>query len=197
LEELASLTPGYVGADLSSLAREAAISAVNRVFGDQVAGRLLSSSDGDTASPLCKVDSNMSQLAVMLEWLQDTPPLAGDQLDQLFIEKGDWKVALSLVQPSAKREGFATVPDVTWDDVGALQNIREELQLAILAPIRHVAEYQSLGLSAPVGVLLAGPPGCGKTLGAKSVANEAGINFISVKGPELLNMCMWVRVSEL
>ena len=52
----------------------------------------------------------MSQLAVMLEWLQDTPPLAGDQLDQLFIEKGDWKEALNLVQPSAKREGFATVP---------------------------------------------------------------------------------------
>ena len=52
----------------------------------------------------------MSQLAVMLEWLQDTPPLAGDQPDQLFIEKADWKVALSLVQLSAKREGFATVP---------------------------------------------------------------------------------------
>merc|ERR550519_257051 len=188
MEELASLTPGYVGADLSSLAREAAISAVNRVFGDQVAGRLSGSSVGDTATPLCKTDSNMSQLSVMLEWLQDTPPLAGEQLEQLFIEKGDWKEALNLVQPSAKREGFATVPDVTWDDVGALQNIREELQLAILAPIRHVAAYQSLGLNAPAGVLLAGPPGCGKTLVAKAVANEAGINFISVKGPELLNM---------
>jgi len=185
LEELASLTPGYVGADLASLAREAAIAAVNRVFGDQVSVRPSGSSYGDTASPMVP---SPSQLSVMLEWLQDTPPLGEEQLEQLFIEKGDWKVALTLVQPSAKREGFATVPDVTWDDVGALQNIREELQLAILAPIRHVAEYQSLGLSAPAGVLLAGPPGCGKTLVAKAVANEAGINFISVKGPELLNM---------
>ncbi|KAL1397955.1 hypothetical protein pipiens_009347 [Culex pipiens pipiens] len=92
------------------------------------------------------------------------------------------------VQPSAKREGFITVPDVTWNDIGSLGDIREELKLAILAPVKFPHRLKMLGLSAPSGVLLCGPPGCGKTLLAKAVANEAGINFISVKGPELLNM---------
>ena len=72
-----------------------------------------------------------------------------------------------MVQPSAKREGFATIPGVTWDDVGALADIREELQLAILAPVRHPEHFKALGLSNPPGILLAGPPGCGKTLLAK------------------------------
>ncbi|KAG7214379.1 hypothetical protein INR49_023090 [Caranx melampygus] len=100
----------------------------------------------------------------------------------------DFQASLASVQPSAKREGFATVPDVTWENVGALQDIREELTMAILAPVRSPEQFKALGLSAPSGVLLAGPPGCGKTLLAKAVANESGLNFISVKGPELLNM---------
>lgn len=92
------------------------------------------------------------------------------------------------MQPSAKREGFATIPDVTWDDIGALQTVREELQIAIMAPIRHPEKFKELGLTKAQGILLAGPPGCGKTLLAKAISNESGINFISVKGPELLNM---------
>jgi len=166
---LALLTPGYVGADLTSLTREAAMAAVNRVFGD-----------------FCP--SAGTDLASLLGWLKDTPPLAEGQLGTLFIEQGDWKEALKIVQPSAKREGFATVPDVSWADVGALENVREELQLAILAPVTHQDQFNSLGLPQSSGVLLVGPPGCGKTLVAKAIANEAGINFISVKGPELLNM---------
>ncbi|XP_067015689.2 nuclear valosin-containing protein-like [Anabrus simplex] len=124
----------------------------------------------------------------LLSWLHEKPPLSNDQLKALHIEMEDFLLALKHVQPSAKREGFATVPDVTWDDVGSLQNIRQELQMSILAPVRHSEKFAALGLSAPTGVLLCGPPGCGKTLLAKAVANEAGINFISVKGPELLNM---------
>jgi ribosome biogenesis ATPase len=80
------------------------------------------------------------------------------------------------------------VPDVNWEDVGSLRNICEELQMSILAPVRYPEQFAELEISAPSGVLLCGPPGCGKTLLAKAVANEAGINFISVKGPELLNM---------
>lgn len=76
---------------------------------------------------------------------------------------------------------------MTWDDIGSLRDIREELQLAVLAPVKFPKKLQALGLNSPSGVLLCGPPGCGKTLLAKAVANEAGINFISVKGPELLN----------
>jgi len=166
---LALITPGYVGADLTSLTREAAMAAVNRVFGD-----------------FCP-DAG-TDLGTLLSWLRDTPPLEDSQLGGLCIEQGDWKEASKIVQPSAKREGFATVPDVTWADVGALENVREELQLAILAPVTHADQFNSLGLPQSSGVLLVGPPGCGKTLVAKAIANEAGINFISVKGPELLNM---------
>ncbi|XP_039431078.1 nuclear valosin-containing protein-like [Culex pipiens pallens] len=120
--------------------------------------------------------------------LDHTNPLADAELDSFCIERDDFLDSLKSVQPSAKREGFITVPDVTWNDIGSLGDIREELKLAILAPVKFPHRLKMLGLSAPSGVLLCGPPGCGKTLLAKAVANEAGINFISVKGPELLNM---------
>lgn len=125
----------------------------------------------------------------MVKWLRDdATPLNEQELERLSIMREDFLDALKFVQPSAKREGFITVPDVTWDDIGSLQDIRNELKLAILAPVKFPAKLKMLGLSSPSGVLLCGPPGCGKTLLAKAVANEAGINFISVKGPELLNM---------
>lgn len=120
--------------------------------------------------------------------LDQSNPLPDEDLDSMCIERGDFLESLKTVQPSAKREGFITVPDVTWDDIGSLGDIREELKLAILAPVKFPQRLKLLGLTSPSGVLLCGPPGCGKTLLAKAVANEAGINFISVKGPELLNM---------
>lgn len=120
--------------------------------------------------------------------LDHANPLVDAELDSFCIERDDFLDSLKSVQPSAKREGFITVPDVTWNDIGSLGDIREELKLAILAPVKFPHRLKLLGLSAPSGVLLCGPPGCGKTLLAKAVANEAGINFISVKGPELLNM---------
>ncbi|XP_066155268.1 nuclear valosin-containing protein-like [Euwallacea fornicatus] len=129
-----------------------------------------------------------STLEELLEWLHDVSPVNEQHLQGLCITMEDFAAALKKVQPSAKREGFATVPDTTWEDVGSLKDVREELQMAILGPVRHSKEFEALGLTVPAGVLLCGPPGCGKTLLAKAVANEAGINFISVKGPELLNM---------
>ena len=80
------------------------------------------------------------------------------------------------------------MPDVTFEDIGALDDIREELEIAISAPVQDPEMIAQLGMDAPSGVLLCGPPGCGKTLLAKAVANQAGINFISVKGPEIINM---------
>merc|ERR1719193_2769421 len=118
----------------------------------------------------------------------DVQGLDNEDLEGLAIKNEDWEEALKVVQPSAKREGFATVPGVTWDEVGALADVREELNAEILDPVRDPEYYEMLGLTSPSGILLCGPPGCGKTLLAKAVANEAGINFISVKGPELLNM---------
>ncbi|XP_061405669.1 nuclear valosin-containing protein-like [Lethenteron reissneri] len=215
-KRLARLTPGYVGADLMSLCREAAASAVNRAL-HAVDGNLGGSIDNGgedmapTQNPAVEPDpakaqgletlrnqlpsakrkatsDEASELERALRWLRDPSPLPPEVLHCLFLETCDFEVALSCVQPSAKREGFATVPDVTWDDIGALEAIREELSLAILAPIRHPEMFQVLGLTSPAGILLAGPPGCGKTMLAKAIANESGLNFISVKGPELLNM---------
>eukprot|EP00604_Paraphysomonas_vestita_P000370 CAMPEP_0174826166 /NCGR_PEP_ID=MMETSP1107-20130205/43602_1 /TAXON_ID=36770 /ORGANISM="Paraphysomonas vestita, Strain GFlagA" /LENGTH=332 /DNA_ID=CAMNT_0016058735 /DNA_START=1310 /DNA_END=2308 /DNA_ORIENTATION=- len=100
----------------------------------------------------------------------------------------DFMKAAKSVQPTAKREGFAVVPDVTWKDVGALSEVREELLHNVLEPIAHPERFLRLGLDVPAGVLFFGPPGCGKTLLAKALANQSGANFISVKGPELLNM---------
>ncbi|KAF8458904.1 P-loop containing nucleoside triphosphate hydrolase protein [Terfezia claveryi] len=114
-------------------------------------------------------------------------PLTATQLAPLSITLNDFLSALPKIQPSSKREGFATVPDVTWADIGALHSIRVELQMAIVQPIKHPELYASVGITAPTGVLLWGPPGCGKTLLAKAVANESKANFISVRGPELLN----------
>ncbi|XP_071384569.1 nuclear valosin-containing protein-like [Centroberyx affinis] len=232
-QQLARLTPGYVGADLMALCREAAMSAVNRVL-LEMHGQLQSQSqcpsmDLSTSGPQDKaplpqvreescdvgpIDGHPSvnteseemtelkrlpqgdsgrhtlegELCRLLQLLKNTESLSEEELAGLSILMSDFQASLASVQPSAKREGFATTPDVTWEDVGALQDIREELTMAILAPVRSPEQFSSLGLSAPSGVLLAGPPGCGKTLLAKAVANESGLNFISVKGPELLNM---------
>ncbi|CAN0471531.1 unnamed protein product [Ascophyllum nodosum] len=114
-------------------------------------------------------------------------PLSPEQLAPLSVTMEDFLAAVKKVQPSAKREGFATVPGVTWSDVGALASVREELSLSILEPIAFPERFERLGLSIPAGVLMYGPPGCGKTLLAKAIANESGANFISVKGPELLD----------
>lgn len=133
------------------------------------------------------IDKNL-QLEYLLHLLKNQPPLSGDQLQGMAISMQDFQESIKHVQPSAKREGFATIPDVTWEDIGALKEVREDLQLAILAPVRYADQFQSLGINRAQGILLSGPPGCGKTMLAKAVANESGINFISVKGPELLNM---------
>uniref|UniRef100_A0A182J895 AAA+ ATPase domain-containing protein n=1 Tax=Anopheles atroparvus TaxID=41427 RepID=A0A182J895_ANOAO len=133
-----------------------------------------------------KEETTLEQMMELL--LNQRNALPTTELEGLCIEREDFMESLRTVQPSAKREGFITVPDVTWNDIGSLGDIREELKLAILAPVKFPQRLKMLGLNSPSGVLLCGPPGCGKTLLAKAVANEAGINFISVKGPELLNM---------
>ncbi|KAG0633208.1 P-loop containing nucleoside triphosphate hydrolase protein [Tuber brumale] len=111
--------------------------------------------------------------------------VTGKQLDPLHIMFPDFLTALTEIQPSSKREGFSTVPDVTWADVGALESLSVELQMAVVLPIKFPEVSGSVGLTAPSGVLLWDPPGCSKTLLAKAAANESGANFISIRGPEL------------
>eukprot|EP00443_Scrippsiella_acuminata_P069257 CAMPEP_0115392608 /NCGR_PEP_ID=MMETSP0271-20121206/11309_1 /TAXON_ID=71861 /ORGANISM="Scrippsiella trochoidea, Strain CCMP3099" /LENGTH=758 /DNA_ID=CAMNT_0002816195 /DNA_START=59 /DNA_END=2333 /DNA_ORIENTATION=- len=162
---LARLTPGFVGADLSALTKEAALSAVGRAFQDLNANRQASAEEqGDTEAPYTT-----------------------EEMSCLAVEMKDFHDALTRVQPSARREGFTTIPNVSWEDIGALAEVRTDLDAAICEPIRKAALFKQFGLTVPVGVLLFGPPGCGKTLLAKAVANASGANFIAIKGPELLN----------
>nr|XP_009935676.1 PREDICTED: nuclear valosin-containing protein-like [Opisthocomus hoazin] len=199
---LAHLTPGYVGADLMALCREAAICTVNRVLIKSDKQKRKHINTGGNAAESMGIGTDIlveeetkqlelppkDELQRLLDLLKKQDPLPEELLHKLCIEMNDFVVALASVQPSAKREGFVTIPDVTWADIGALEDVREELTMAILAPVRNPEQFKALGLTTPAGVLLAGPPGCGKTLLAKAVANESGLNFISVKGPELLNM---------
>ena len=159
-KEIAKKTPGYLAADLQSLARAAGHNAINRLI------------------------KNKNLEKKNLENNLDNNDL---DLQNLFIEQEDFNFALTQIQPTSKREGFTTIPNVTWDDVGGLKELREELYYDIVLPITEPSKLKIVGISKAVGVLLYGPPGCGKTLLAKAVANEAKANFISIKGPELLN----------
>ncbi|KAI6189687.1 Nuclear valosin-containing protein-like [Aphelenchoides bicaudatus] len=182
LKRLARLTPGYVGADLLALAREASISAVNRVF------ETLANFDHSSKRRMTAEETEL-EIQNVLKWLNSEGPIDQEKLQNLFIETTDFERALKIVSPSAKREGFATVPDVSWDDIGALKDVRAELEWSILHPIKRPEDFELLAIDTrSQGILLCGPPGCGKTLLAKAIANETGMNFISIKGPELLSM---------
>ncbi|KAF2284619.1 hypothetical protein GH714_028230 [Hevea brasiliensis] len=122
-------------------------------------------------------------------------PWLPEEIEKLAITMADFEQAAKMVQPSSRREGFSTIPNVKWEDVGGLESIRNEFDLHIVKRIKFPEEYQKFGVNLETGILLYGPPGCGKTLIAKAVASEAGANFIHVKGPELLNK--YVGESEL
>ncbi|KAL0945516.1 hypothetical protein HGRIS_000999 [Hohenbuehelia grisea] len=140
-----------------------------------------------SGAPFASLLSSLSPSSLAHFLTKHPSPLTEAQLAPLNISSADFHLALTEVQPSSKREGFATVPDVSWADIGALHGIREELHMAVVQPIRRPEVFRSVGIINACGVLLWGPPGCGKTLLAKAVANESRANFISVKGPELLN----------
>ncbi|MCF0226301.1 MAG: CDC48 family AAA ATPase [Methanobrevibacter sp.] len=160
LEEFASVTHGFVGADLESLCREAAMRVVRRIIPD------------------IKGDEEISE----------------DVYDKIIVEPRDFKEALKEIEPSALREVIVQVPDITWDDIGGLGDVKQELQEAVEWPLKYPEKFQNFGIRPPKGTLLYGIPGTGKTLLAKAVANESEANFISVKGPELLSK--WVGDSE-
>jgi len=115
-------------------------------------------------------------------------------LEEMKVTMEDFMNALKYVQPSALREVLIRVPEVRWEDVGGLEDVKRELRESVELPLKYPEAYTRLGMRPPKGVLLYGPPGTGKTLLAKAVANEADANFISVKGPEVLSK--WVGESE-
>ncbi|TDL19216.1 AAA family ATPase [Rickenella mellea] len=159
LRAVAFRTHGYVGADLSAVVREAGTIAIKRWISNAPANQVLgTSSSGNT----------------------------GD-LSDMLLTLADLESGLSSVQPSAMREVFIETPQVRWSDIGGQQYVKQKLKECIEWPLLHPEAFERLGVKPPKGVLLYGPPGCSKTLTAKALATESGINFIAVKGPELLN----------
>ncbi|KAK1364845.1 AAA ATPase, CDC48 family [Heracleum sosnowskyi] len=115
-------------------------------------------------------------------------------LNSMAVTNEHFQAALGTSNPSALRETVVEVPNVSWEDIGGLENVKRELQETVQYPVEHPDKFEKFGMSPSKGVLFYGPPGCGKTLLAKAIANECQANFISIKGPELLTM--WFGESE-
>jgi len=162
LEKIAAITHGFVGADLASLCKEAAMNVLRKIL------------------PKIK--------------MEEEEEIPREVLETLRITKKDFFDALKNVRPSAMREVLVETPNVRWEDIGGLGNVKQELIEAVEWPMRFPENFIRMGIKPPKGILLYGPPGTGKTLLAKAVANESEANFIQVKGPELLSM--WVGKSE-
>jgi transitional endoplasmic reticulum ATPase len=162
LEELSSITHGFVGADLEALSKEAAMGVLRRYL------------------PEMKFEENEQ--------------IPQNVLEKLVIRQEDFIDALKVVRPSAMREVLVETPNVKWEAVGGLNEIKQELKEAVEWPVKYSESFKRMGIRPSRGILLYGPPGTGKTLLAKAVATEANANFIQVKGPSLLSM--WVGKSE-
>ena len=161
IEKIASVSHGYVGADLEYLCKEAAMKCLRRLL----------------------PELNLEE--------EKIPP---ETLDKLVVNSDDFKKALVEVTPSGMREVFIENPDVSWDKVGGLAEVKKELMEAVEWPMKFPGLYDNLGHKMPRGILLHGPSGTGKTLMAKAVATQSEANFVSVRGPELLSK--WVGESE-
>ena len=126
--------------------------------------------------------------------LKEDEPIPKEFLEKLKIGQEDFLEALKTVRPSAMREVLVEIPNIKWDDIGGLVEVKQELKEVVEWPLKYPESFTTLGVNPPKGILLYGPPGTGKTLLAKAVAKESEANFILVKGPELLTK--WVGESE-
>lgn len=124
----------------------------------------------------------------------DSDVIDADIINNMSVTQDHFLTALKKTNPSCLRETKVEIPNTKWEDIGGLDDVKKNLNEMILFPIDHADKFYKFGLEPSKGVLFYGPPGCGKTLLAKAVANECSANFISVKGPELLTM--WFGESE-
>jgi transitional endoplasmic reticulum ATPase len=149
---------------------------------------------GADLEALCK-EAAMNALRRLLPEINlEEETIPPETLENLQVKKKDFTEAYKNIEPSALREVFVEIPNVGWKDVGGLEKVKRELREAVEWPIKHPSAFGKMGIKPPRGVLIFGPPGCGKTLLAKAIANESEANFISVKGPEILSK--WVGESE-
>jgi transitional endoplasmic reticulum ATPase len=152
---------GFVGADIMSLTREAAMKALRRY--------------------LPEIDLDQDEI----------PP---EVLEKMEVQMNDFRIAIRDIEPSALREIYVEIPEVSWDDVGGLDEVKERLKESVEWPLTMPDRFEHFGIKPPRGIVLFGAPGTGKTLIAKAIAHEAKANFITVKGPELISK--WVGESE-
>jgi transitional endoplasmic reticulum ATPase len=143
---------------------------------------------------LCKEAAIRSLRKILPSIDIDSDTIPAEVLRSLRVTMDDFTVAFREMSPSGLREVLVEKPNVTWDDIGGLQEVKEELQQAIEWPMKYGPAFEKLDVQPPRGILLHGPPGTGKTLLAKAVAHESEANFINVKGPEFLSK--WVGESE-
>lgn len=149
---------------------------------------------GADIASLCS-EAAMQQIREKMDLIDlEEETIDAEVLDSLGVTMENFRFALGNSNPSALRETVVESVNVTWDDIGGLDKIKEELKETVEYPVLHPEQYAKFGLSPSKGVLFFGPPGTGKTLLAKAVATEVSANFISVKGPELLSM--WYGESE-
>ncbi|KAK5779435.1 hypothetical protein RI543_003326 [Arxiozyma heterogenica] len=149
---------------------------------------------GADIASLCS-EAAMQQIREKMDMIDlEEDDIDAEVLDSLGVTMDNFRFALGNSNPSALRETVVESVNVTWDDVGGLDEIKQELKETVEYPVLHPDQYTKFGLSPSKGVLFYGPPGTGKTLLAKAVATEVSANFISVKGPELLSM--WYGESE-
>ncbi|EKE37391.1 hypothetical protein ENUP19_0305G0009 [Entamoeba nuttalli] len=185
IEKLAKGTAGYVGADIVALTKEAAIAAIHRIFSGKAGADNLKSIQQDVEE---ENQNDLTERQAVCDYLKSsTNTFTETELAQLSITQSDFDHALNVVQPSSKREGFTTIPDVTWDNIGGMEEVHNELKRLVVGAVQYPSLYKKFGVDTPAGILLYGPPGCGKTYCAKALANECKANFIAVKGPQLLN----------
>lgn len=165
LKDIAKITHGFVGADLNALAKEAAMIVLRRILPD-----------------------------LKKEGIEEGDTIPEEILKKLMITQKDFMESLKIVRPSAMREVLVETPDVNWEDVGGLEDVKNKLKEAVEWPLKTPEVFKNMGIRPPRGILLYGPPGTGKTMLAKAVAKEAESNFILVNGPSLLSK--WVGESE-
>jgi len=135
----------------------------------------------------------LRRLLPKIKWKEEEK-LPKEALEKLKVTKNDFDYGMKIVEPSAMREVLIETPNVRWSDIGGLERVKEDLREAVEWPLTMPDAFKRVGITPPSGILLYGPPGCGKTLLAKAVAKESNTNFISVKGPELFSK--WVGESE-
>ncbi|CAI7858080.1 unnamed protein product [Closterium sp. NIES-54] len=196
-----SATHGFVGADISALCSEAAVAALRRIVGEkEKQGGARRGEESRDRGHDCSTNGGGADGA-------DSADSAGDAEGpcgvRLAVCEEDFEVARRRIRPSALREVRVAgeggevaveVPTVRWTDIGGLEGIKQRLKEAVEWPYTRAHEMRAIGATPPRGLLLYGPPGCSKTLLAKAVATEARLNFLAVKGPELLSK--WVGESE-